>query len=92
MIDTDTLNQENIKIKVKDYTRQPYEDVDEEDFHIRTIHDEKLVDSFAGLDDNSELNKSMFNIGDADDLPDSDRSLNCQAQGISYDQCYGRDL
>lgn len=79
-------------VKVKDYTRQRYEDIDEKDFHIRTIRDEKLVDSFAGLDDNSELNKSMFNLGDANDLPDSDRSLNCQSLGISNDQCFGRDL
>lgn len=76
----------NQRVAVKDYSHQPYRKDDEKDFRIRTIHDEKLIDSIPGQDE-SAFNEDMFVIGDAEDLPESDRILNCEARGINKRTC-----
>lgn len=78
-------------VQVKDTTRQRYEDVDEKDFHIRTIRDENLITPWPERDDNISFSRDMFNLGDADDLPDSDREMACRARKIPHDQCFGLD-
>lgn len=45
------------------------------DFHI-LAEDESLIDlQNGGLDDIEEFNCSMYNFGDMDDLPDSDKAM-----------------
>lgn len=61
---------------VKDYNSKRYLNIDEHDFEIRPLRDTKLIDSISGLDDECEFQKDMFNFGDDDDLPDSDKAMN----------------
>lgn len=44
------------------------------DFIIRPLKKMKLIDSNNGLDDECEFERNMFNFGDFEDLPPSDRS------------------
>lgn len=78
-------------VKIKDYSHQNFQPDDEEDFEVKTIRDEKLVDTAPGLDDENEFELNMFNYGDQEDLPDSDRSLDCQTRGVSQSFCFGKD-
>lgn len=57
----------------KDFTKQRYTDIDDKDFIIRPLKYMKLIDSAIGLDDECEFEKNMFNFGDDENLPDSDR-------------------
>ena len=59
---------------VKDYTNQRYTVIDDKDFIVKPLKQMRLIDSIYGLDDECEFEKNMFNFGDEDDLPDSDRS------------------
>lgn len=59
---------------VKDYTNQRYTDIDDKDFIVKPLKQMRLIDSIYGLDDECEFEKNMFNFGDEDDLPASDRS------------------
>ena len=34
----------------------------------------RLIDSIMGLDDECEFEKNMYNFGDEDDLPNSDKA------------------
>lgn len=61
---------------------------DDKDFNVKTIRDEKLVDSIPGLDDEQEFEEEMYNFGDQDDLPDSDREMECQTKGINRKKCF----
>lgn len=74
--------------KIKDYTYQDFQETDEKDFRVKTLADERLIDSVPGLDETFE--EDMFNFGDQDDLPDSDRILDCRAKGLDYDTCFDR--
>lgn len=59
---------------VKDYTNRRYTDIDDKDFIVKPLKQMRLIDSIYGLDDECEFEKNMFNFGDDEDLPDSDRS------------------
>lgn len=76
------------KTKDEGYTYADWQAEDEKDFHIRTPRDERLIDFAAGLDDNRDLARDMYNLGDADDLPDSDRVQNCRSSGIAQSDCF----
>lgn len=46
----------------------------EKDFHVRTIDQEKIFDKIPGVNhEDDTLKEEMYNWGDEDDLPDSDR-------------------
>ena len=46
------------------------------DYHIAGIEDDMLIDLKNGsLDDVEEFNCDMYNLGDMDDLPDSDKAM-----------------
>lgn len=61
---------------IKDYSSQKYTTDDEIDFHIKTIDEEKIVNKNKGWEDDDEFNCELYDIGDNDDLPDSDRQMN----------------
>lgn len=45
-------------------------------FHVLGLEEDTLIDLQNGiLDDIEEFNCSMYNFGDMDDLPDSDRAM-----------------
>ncbi len=79
-------NNERQNTEIKNFERQKYEDVDDKDFVVRTIDEIKLIDSVPGLD--SEFDRDMYNFGDEEDLPDSDRLMQCQAKGIKQESCF----
>ena len=76
----------NNKPQIKDYNQQRYQDIDDKDFIVRTITEEKLIDSVPLLD--AEFDRDMYNFGDEEDLPDSDRLMQCQAKGINQESCF----
>ncbi len=76
----------NNKPQIKDYSQQRYQDIDDKDFIVRTITEEKLIDSVPLLD--AEFDRDMYNFGDEEDLPDSDRLMQCQAKGINQESCF----
>ena len=46
------------------------------DFHIVGLEEDTLIDlQNGGLDDIEEFNCSMYNFGNMDDLPDSDKAM-----------------
>lgn len=46
------------------------------DYHIVGIEDDAIIDlQNGGLDDIAEFNCDMYNFGDMDDLPDSDKAM-----------------
>lgn len=45
-------------------------------FHVSSLEDDTLIDlQNGGLDDESEFNCDMYDFGQMDDLPDSDRQM-----------------
>ena len=58
----------------KDYSKQSYTEIDDHDFIVKHLKQMRLIDSIMGLDDECEFEKNMFNFGDTEDLPDSDRA------------------
>ena len=62
------------KTIVKDYTKQSYQDIDDESFRVRSLKQSRLIKLVDGFDDECEFEKNMFNFGDEEDLPDSDRA------------------
>ena len=66
---------------VKDFSNEPFFDDDGQDFEVKTIKEERLIDPLPELDDN---------FGDEEDLPDSDRETECRTQGISRSKCFNR--
>ena len=62
---------------------------DEKDFEVKTLREEQLIDTVPELDELFE--QDMYNLGNADDLPDSDRTLDCQTRGIDRRMCFGKD-
>lgn len=55
---------------------------DTQDFIIRPLSDMRLIDIVEGLDDECEFQKNMFNLGEYDDLPDSDRAADKRCKNI----------
>lgn len=76
-------------VKVRDYSGQNFTPNDEKDFEVKTLREERLIDYVPGLDDQFE--QDMYNLGNADDLPDSDRILDCQTRGVDKRMCFGKD-
>lgn len=64
----------------------PYPD-DDKDFHIGDVEKNVLTDSLPERDDKQTFEADMYNFGDEDDLPDSDRIMECQTKGISQEKC-----
>ena len=62
------------KTVVKDYRKQKYTEIDDNDFIVKPLRQMRLLDSVYGLDDECEFEKNMYNFGDEEDLPDSDRA------------------
>ena len=59
-------------VKVRDYSDQNFTPDDEKDFEVKTLREERLIDTVPELDELFE--QDMYNLGNADDLPDSDRT------------------
>ena len=76
-------------VKVRDYSDQNFTPDDEKDFEVKTLREERLIDTVPELDELFE--QDMYNLGNADDLPDSDRTLDCQTRGIDRRMCFGKD-
>lgn len=69
------LEKEVPHANIKNYSNASTREIDDESFHIRPLKKTRLIDSFDGLDDECEFEKNMFNFGDYEDLPPSDRSV-----------------
>ncbi len=70
------INDEDISNPIrKDYSKQKYIDIDDKDFIVKPLKQMRLIDTIFGLDDECEFEKNMFNFGDDEDLPDSDRAM-----------------
>lgn len=74
----------NEPVKVRDYSDQNFTPDDEKDFEVKTLREERLIDTVPELDELFE--QDMYNLGNADDLPDSDRTLDCQT-AVSTGAC-----
>lgn len=72
------ITKELKKTKIKDYSEQDYQYIDEKDFKVRTIRENRLITPVPGLDDEIEFAESMYNYGEADNLPDSDKAMECE--------------
>lgn len=55
------------------------------DFHVRVIQEERLVSTIPALD--TTFDEDMYNYGDMNDLPESDRIMICQQRGIRQEDC-----
>lgn len=60
---------------VKDYSTKAMPDFDDKDFIVKPLSKMRLIDSLSGLDDECEFEKNMFNFGDEENLPASDRAI-----------------
>lgn len=69
------IEQEIPNTKIKEYGNQHHRDDDEKDFIVRTRPEEKMIDSLPERDDQCAFERDMYNFGDQDDLPDSDRAM-----------------
>ena len=79
----------NKSIKIRDYSNHDFAPDDEKDFKIKTLQEDRIIDSIPTLDELFE--QDMYNLGNADNLPDSDRILDCQTRGINQRMCFGKD-
>lgn len=69
---TEKLN----NIKTKNVPNSKLLDKDYPDFHVDGIDSDTIIElQNGGLDDIEEFNCSMYNYGDMDDLPNSDRDM-----------------
>ena len=57
------------------FQKYRYIDIDDKDFTIKPLKQMKLIDSIMGLDDECEFEMNMYNFGDVENLPDSDRAM-----------------
>ena len=55
--------------------RPNYQDFDEHNFFIPPHLPESLIDSLPERDDICAFEKDMYNFGEQEDLPDSDRAM-----------------
>ncbi len=62
-----------------------YKKIKDKDFHVRGIKGEKLIPTIQGLD--VEFDIDMQNLGDIDNLPNSDKIMICQQRGIKQERC-----
>lgn len=77
------------QVKVRDYSDQNFTPDDEKNFEVKTLREERLITPVPELDELFE--QDMYNLGNADDLPNSDRTLDCQTRGINKRMCFGED-
>lgn len=49
--------------------------IDDHDFTIKPLKQMRLIDYALGLDDECLFEQDMYNFGDEEDLPDSDRAM-----------------
>ena len=69
------LNKHHLKNKpIKNYRHSQTAEIDDHDFIVKPLKQMRLIDNINGLDDECEFNKDMYNFGDEEDLPDSDRA------------------
>ena len=61
--------------KIIEYGNQHHHDDDEKDFIVRTKLEDLLIDSLPERDNQCPFERDMYNFGDAEDLPDSDRAM-----------------
>lgn len=83
-----TENTDSQKVIVKDYSKLHYEDADDQDFFVKTLKDERLIDFLPERDFPEIFELDMRNIGSDEDLPDSDRITACQTRGITKEDCF----
>ena len=62
-------------LKKKIFNKHRYVDIDDKDFSIKPLNKMRLIDSILDLDDECEFEMNMYNFGDEEDLPDSDRAM-----------------
>ena len=55
------------------------------DFHIRVLKNERLIDTIQGLD--ADFETDMLDVGNLDNLPNSDKIMICQQKGIKEKKC-----
>ncbi|MBE6458687.1 MAG: hypothetical protein E7010_02615 [Alphaproteobacteria bacterium] len=68
------------------FTTSIHED-DTKNFHIGNVEKNVLTDHLPERDNPQSFNDDMYNFGENDDLPDSDRIMQCQRKGISQKKC-----
>ena len=73
---------ESLKRRIKTNTRiSPKRmEVEDNDFVVRPLSKMRLIDIVGGLDDECEFEKNMYNFGDEEDLPESDRATDCRCK------------
>lgn len=49
---------------VKDFSNEPFFDDDGQDFEVKTIKEERLIDPLPELDDTITFRENMYNFGD----------------------------
>lgn len=81
-------NTESKNTIIRNYTKLRYEDADDKDFFVKTIHDERLIDFLPERDFPDVFELDMRNIGNDENLPDSDRIADCQTRGIKREDCF----
>ena len=62
-------------IKKNFFNKHRYVDIDDKDFSIKPLNQMRLIDTILELDDECEFEMNMYNFGDEEDLPDSDRAM-----------------
>lgn len=68
------ITNEPKRTKKKFFIKQHYIDIDDKDFIVKPLKQMRLIDTISGLDDECEFEKNMYNFGDEEDLPNSDRA------------------
>jgi len=68
---------ENLKTeRIKNIKGKRWPEGNTPDFHIDSLEDDTIIDlQNGGLDDIEEFNCSMYNFGDMENLPESDRRM-----------------
>lgn len=69
------------------FNKAPYLRNNDKDFHIKNVEKNILTDSLLERDDKSTFDADMYNYGDKENLPDSDRLMECQRKGIDQKKC-----
>lgn len=55
------------------YSKKIFE-IDDHDFTIRPLKQMRIIDIIPELDDECEFERNMYNFGDEDNIPESDRA------------------
>ena len=55
------------------YNKKIFE-LDEHDFSVRPLKQMRIIDIIPNLDDECEFERNMYNFGDEEDIPESDRA------------------